>query len=183
MPIIIEYSDELTHYGRLGMKWGQHIFGKDDSGSGNTKKKRKTLKERFIEKRQKRRARKKAEQENLELERRKAILADPNLLTKHKSEFTTEEINQAIERFRAEKNLRAIANETHSERIKELRKGYDYTKTVVDYTAASMNAYNNFAKIYNTFSKAEKEFPIIGAKPAPKSDAEAKKPDEEKKKP
>lgn len=29
MPKIIEYSDELTHYGRLGMKWGQHIFGRE----------------------------------------------------------------------------------------------------------------------------------------------------------
>lgn len=30
MPKIIEYPDELTHYGRLGMKWGQHIFTDDD---------------------------------------------------------------------------------------------------------------------------------------------------------
>ena len=29
MPKIIEYPDELMHYGRLGMKWGQHIFGDD----------------------------------------------------------------------------------------------------------------------------------------------------------
>lgn len=28
------YSDELYHYGVLGMKWGKHIFGKDDSSTG-----------------------------------------------------------------------------------------------------------------------------------------------------
>ena len=34
MPKIIEYSDELTHYGRLGMKWGQHIFTYSDPKGG-----------------------------------------------------------------------------------------------------------------------------------------------------
>lgn len=39
MPKIIEYSDELTHYGRLGMKWGQHIFKDSDRGSGKKRQK------------------------------------------------------------------------------------------------------------------------------------------------
>lgn len=30
-------DDELMHYGRKGMKWYQHIFGKEPSGSGQKK--------------------------------------------------------------------------------------------------------------------------------------------------
>lgn len=46
MPKIIEYPDELTHYGRLGMKWGQHIFTDDYDKiieSGNARKAKRAL--------------------------------------------------------------------------------------------------------------------------------------------
>lgn len=39
MARIIVYPDELYHYGRLGMKWGKHIYGSDKSkSSGNAAK-------------------------------------------------------------------------------------------------------------------------------------------------
>lgn len=35
----VEYDgNSLTHYGRLGMKWGQHIFGRDKMGAKVTKR-------------------------------------------------------------------------------------------------------------------------------------------------
>lgn len=37
MDDYIIYDGELYHYGRKGMKWGQHIFGKVKSGAGKVK--------------------------------------------------------------------------------------------------------------------------------------------------
>ena len=189
MPIMQEYPDELTHYGRLGMKWGQHIFGKDKTGSGkrrSTKKKKATIRERLKNRKINKIEKVRATMAEQEVLRRKKILSDPKLLDRYKSEFTSEEINNAIDRFRVEKNLKAIANETHAERLKSARKGQEYAKLVVDYTATSMNAYNNFAKIYNAFSDDKgKKFPIIGEKPNQQKQEEKKddSKQEEKKKP
>ena len=42
------YPDELYHYGRKGMKWGQHIFGKERPAGGNRKRKSKDVENRFV---------------------------------------------------------------------------------------------------------------------------------------
>lgn len=42
MPKVVYYVDNdensLTHYGRLGIKWGQHIYGRDETGHKILKK-------------------------------------------------------------------------------------------------------------------------------------------------
>lgn len=39
MPELVHMDeDTLTHYGRLGMKWGQHIFGRDRMGANITRR-------------------------------------------------------------------------------------------------------------------------------------------------
>lgn len=43
-------SDELMHYGRKGMKWGQNIFGKVKSAVGRAKKRREDKKEEEVKK-------------------------------------------------------------------------------------------------------------------------------------
>lgn len=43
------YPDELYHYGRKGMKWGQHIFGKErSSGTKKRKKSSEDAENRFV---------------------------------------------------------------------------------------------------------------------------------------
>lgn len=42
------YPDELYHYGRKGMKWGQHIFGKERSSGTNRKKSSEDVENRFV---------------------------------------------------------------------------------------------------------------------------------------
>lgn len=75
------YEDELEHYGRLGMKWGQHIFGKEKAYSMSVERLKKL--DTKIQKRQAKAAKyalksaKKEEKANLALtnkssERRKA---------------------------------------------------------------------------------------------------------------
>lgn len=43
-------SDELMHYGRKGMKWGQHIFGKVKSAAGRARARREEKKARELKK-------------------------------------------------------------------------------------------------------------------------------------
>lgn len=42
------YPDELYHYGRKGMKWGQHIFGKERSSGTKRKKSSRDVENRFV---------------------------------------------------------------------------------------------------------------------------------------
>lgn len=42
------YPDELYHYGRKGMKWGQHIFGKERSSGTKRKKSSEDVENRFV---------------------------------------------------------------------------------------------------------------------------------------
>lgn len=87
------YSDELYHYGRKGMKWGQNIFGKPKSGSkGRVVAKKKSLLDKAKEAQA---AKKKAKADAAEAERKK----DPR-------NMSDADLRKAIDRKRLENEYR-----------------------------------------------------------------------------
>ena len=96
------HTDELYHYGRKGMKWGQHIFGKIKKAIDNSKAKRaeaKVEKQKAIEE-QKKRNRPVSELSDSELRERKARLQlekDYLDLQRQVAQFTPKKVNKGKE--------------------------------------------------------------------------------------
>lgn len=101
----------------------------------------------------KKEALKKAEEKAKEdSKRREQILKDPVLLLKHKDEFSTEELNKAVQRFNLEKSLQELS-------LSKLSRGEAYIRTAVKYANASIDAYNIAARVVNTFGGTD--LPVI----------------------
>lgn len=153
-----EHEEFLEHYGRKGMKWGQHIFAKaksvfqsriSDYRAKKLRKKRvKTLKKARKVKVKKAVDAKKAAQ------RRAKILKSPTKLLKNKDQFTREEINDAIKDFEMTKRLRELS-------ASELSAGKEYLDVLWKTVNSGSMAYNQAARIYNSFADKENKLPYI----------------------
>lgn len=159
-------QDFLEHYGREGMKWYQHIYGKEQSHAKYATKKgsRKssTSKAQKQKERQEKKAQK-AEQEKVKAEakaaaRREKIKQSPTKLYKHRREFTKAEIDEALKTFEWEKRLNDYSKE-------ELNRGANYIDTMTKYAKSIGNLYNVGANVYNAYNsyvKGDKEkLPIV----------------------
>ena len=96
-------SNELYHYGRKGMKWGQHIFGKQKSVSSARKSKSGSSLGSKVAEWKKKRVAKDKEKE--------AVKKTEVLKKKSVSDMTDEELNRAINRARMEDTYRSLRPE------------------------------------------------------------------------
>lgn len=163
IPYAEEDLDFLEHYGVKGMKWGQHLFGKDRTSSGDKRKasKQVTRASRSAQKK-KARAAKRAEKmaRKAEAEAAKAKeMHEKNLKTartlyKHRFEYTQDEIDSALKRFDWEQKLRNYSKS-------ELDAGKKYLDAAFQYANASINIYNTAARVVNTFDLSTKPWRYI----------------------
>lgn len=101
------HNGELYHYGRKGMKWGQHIFGKIKASISTRRSKIKEERE----------AARKAENE-------RRIMKTPN------RKLTVEELKWKAGRLKAEKEVADLQKQLKETQWDELSKGQKFIRTV-----------------------------------------------------
>lgn len=134
------YTSELYHYGRMGMKWGQHIFGKVQARRAARKKAANLKKAREA----------KAEKQRLAAERANAV-DKGKIRTK---DMTDAEINRRIARLKLEKDYNDLVQQT-----REFERGSrlvnKFLDTTVDKLAENVSA--------DTLSQVIKTLAVKGA--------------------
>lgn len=142
---------ELYHHGVKGQKWGVRRTP-EQLGYPSVKKKTKVASSFEINRKSEKRQKKlmnKAEKLRKKKERLRAeALRSPSKLYKMRDQFTKEEIDAAMKRFKWEKELREYSKS-------ELSAGKEYVNNILDYADTGMRAYNTAAKLYNTFGSKD----------------------------
>lgn len=157
------YRDYLEHYGVPGMKWGvrkvRETTGRKQSSVNKKKASRLRARLEKQRRRQKAKAKKRTQTDAektaaKEAKRRQDILRSPSKLYKNRYDFTQDEINDALKRFKWEEELRNYSK-------KQVQAGKDYIDSAFQYANASINLYNTAARVVNSFNLSEKPWKYI----------------------
>lgn len=178
-------DDYLAHHGVRGQKWGvqngpPYPLGSDIStgsrlkSAGDAVKKAKKTFDDSVSKYKAKRAEKieveeKKKSDIAQKKKDKTIAnADVKEIEKIKSTLTTKEFEDAVKR--AELNKRLHDADFSQTKLQKFIKGLNTANTL---TGAGIKAWNNFAKITNTFT--DSELPVIGEKKSDKDKDKDKK--------
>lgn len=151
----MSFSDELYHYGVKGMKWGVRRTPEQLGHRTSAKlKKAATSVSKKIEDQKKQREAKRA----VSLaKKKKAYLASPTLLFKHRKMFEKSEIDAAMKQFEWEQKL-------YQQASAERKRGKEFANDALDYVDTAIRGYNTAAKLYNAYaegSQLENRLPLV----------------------
>ena len=179
-------TDYLAHHGILGQKWGHQngppypLDAKDHSSSEKKAGWMKSLKAKSDAKKRKKKqlaALEKARTARAEAAKQKRLKEEyeakkqdvlkrgkASEVMKYKGQMTNQELNEALNRIRMEKQLATeVAAETRSgfDKIESIM---DKARTVSGWMTTGKNIYNSLAEIHNTFSATSEseKWPKIG---------------------
>lgn len=165
-------SNELTHYGILGMKWGIRRYQNPDGSLTEEGKKRYGTAENLEAGRTVKQA------SRYEKEKQTAINSGSvERVQKFSKELTKEEMEKAFQRIDVEQKLSKLKNEETVLGKEKLQNIIDIGGKVKVAGETMTSIYNIGAATYNAFNKDGKPLPIIGKTEGSKLDRQIKEVD------